>query len=176
MAKLTKRLVDAGGVPALWAVPKRAAKDRAIQATHGGGQAQCDRRCGDRGDPRRSGPWRRLAGSRGFQVPDHQGRPAAARGDRRHLGPGELTKLGRPWAATRMPFAAILERFNWFNNRRFLEPIGHIPPAAAEARYYAANRPQAIAACRKSKRLRQTRRDSKLLTRPHLERLPFLRA
>ncbi len=31
--------VDAGGVPALWAVQKRAAKDRAIQATRGGGQA-----------------------------------------------------------------------------------------------------------------------------------------
>jgi len=25
---------------------------------------------------------------------------------------------------------------DWFNNRRLLEPIGNIPPAEAEARYY----------------------------------------
>jgi transposase InsO family protein len=44
-----------------------------------------------------------------------------------------------------MPFAATLEWVDWFNNRRFLEPIGHIPPAEAESRYYAANKLQAIA-------------------------------
>jgi transposase InsO family protein len=26
---------------------------------------------------------------------------------------------------------------DWFNNRRLLEPIGNIPPAEAEERYYA---------------------------------------
>jgi transposase InsO family protein len=26
---------------------------------------------------------------------------------------------------------------DWFNNRRLLEPIGNIPPAEAEAAYYA---------------------------------------
>ena len=26
---------------------------------------------------------------------------------------------------------------DWFNNRRILEPIGNIPPAEAEERYYA---------------------------------------
>jgi putative transposase len=26
---------------------------------------------------------------------------------------------------------------DWFNNRRLLEPIGNIPPAEAELRYYA---------------------------------------
>ncbi|MAO55206.1 MAG: hypothetical protein CMM61_05870 [Rhodospirillaceae bacterium] len=26
---------------------------------------------------------------------------------------------------------------DWFNNRRLLAPIGNIPPAEAEARYYA---------------------------------------
>jgi transposase InsO family protein len=30
---------------------------------------------------------------------------------------------------------ATLEWVDWFNNRRLLEPIGHIPPAEAEARY-----------------------------------------
>ena len=32
---------------------------------------------------------------------------------------------------------ATLEWVDWFNNRRLLEPIGNIPPAEAEARYYA---------------------------------------
>ena len=30
-----------------------------------------------------------------------------------------------------------LEWVDWFNNRRLLEPIGNIPPAEAEANYYA---------------------------------------
>jgi putative transposase len=32
---------------------------------------------------------------------------------------------------------ATLEWVDWFNNRRLLEPIGNIPPAEAEQRYYA---------------------------------------
>jgi putative transposase len=32
---------------------------------------------------------------------------------------------------------ATLEWVDWFNNKRLLEPIGNIPPAEAEARYYA---------------------------------------
>jgi len=35
---------------------------------------------------------------------------------------------------------------DWFNNRRLLEPIGNIPPAEAEARYYAAQEPIPLAA------------------------------
>jgi putative transposase len=31
---------------------------------------------------------------------------------------------------------ATLEGVDWFNNRRLLEPIGYIPPAEYEARYY----------------------------------------
>ena len=30
-----------------------------------------------------------------------------------------------------------LEWVDWFNHRRLLEPIGNIPPAEAEERYYA---------------------------------------
>jgi hypothetical protein len=37
-------------------------------------------------------------------------------------------------------------RSNWFNHRRLLEPIGNIPPAEAEARYYALNDQAAMAA------------------------------
>jgi putative transposase len=32
---------------------------------------------------------------------------------------------------------ATLEWVDWFNYRRLLEPIGNIPPAEAEQRYYA---------------------------------------
>ncbi|MBP28892.1 IS3 family transposase [Methylobacterium sp.] len=41
---------------------------------------------------------------------------------------------------------ATLEWVDWFNHRRLLEPIGHIPPAEAEARYYAQAEVQALAA------------------------------
>jgi len=30
------------------------------------------------------------------------------------------------------------QRVDWFNHRRLLEPIGNIPPAEAEQRYFAA--------------------------------------
>jgi putative transposase len=32
---------------------------------------------------------------------------------------------------------ATLEWVDWFKNRRLLEPIGNLPPAEAEERYYA---------------------------------------
>lgn len=32
---------------------------------------------------------------------------------------------------------AALAWIDWFNNRRLLEPIGNVPPAEAEERYYA---------------------------------------
>lgn len=42
---------------------------------------------------------------------------------------------------------ATLEWVDWFNNRRLLEPIGNIPPAEAEANFYAALETEAMAAC-----------------------------
>jgi transposase InsO family protein len=41
---------------------------------------------------------------------------------------------------------ATLEWVDWFNNRRLLEPIGNIPPAEAEERYYAMLAETAVAA------------------------------
>ena len=41
---------------------------------------------------------------------------------------------------------ATLEWVDWFNHWRILEPIGNIPPAEAEARYYAALEQPALAA------------------------------
>ena len=43
-----------------------------------------------------------------------------------------------PWRSLEAVEYATLEWVDWFNNRRLLEPIGHVPPAEAEAAYYAA--------------------------------------
>jgi transposase InsO family protein len=42
-----------------------------------------------------------------------------------------------PWRSFEAVEFATLTWVDWFNNRRLLEPIGNIPPAEAEARYYA---------------------------------------
>lgn len=41
-----------------------------------------------------------------------------------------------PWRNFEAVEYATLEWVDWFNNRRLLEPIGNIPPAEAEQRYY----------------------------------------
>ena len=41
-----------------------------------------------------------------------------------------------PWRSFEAVEFATLEWVDWFNNRRLLDPIGNIPPAEAEARYY----------------------------------------
>lgn len=41
-----------------------------------------------------------------------------------------------PWRSFDAVEFATLEWVDWFNNRRIFEPIGNIPPAEAEARYY----------------------------------------
>jgi transposase InsO family protein len=43
-----------------------------------------------------------------------------------------------PWRSFEAVEYATLEWVDWFNHRRLLEPIGNIPPAEAEAIYYAA--------------------------------------
>ena len=43
-----------------------------------------------------------------------------------------------PWRSFEAVEFATLEWVDWFNHRRLLQPIGNIPPAEAEARYYAA--------------------------------------
>ena len=42
-----------------------------------------------------------------------------------------------PWRSFEAVEFATLEWVDWFNNRRLLEPIANIPPAEAEAAYYA---------------------------------------
>ena len=51
-----------------------------------------------------------------------------------------------PWRSCEAVEFATLEWVDWFNNRRLLEPIGNIPPAGAEERYYAMTKQPAMAA------------------------------
>ena len=51
-----------------------------------------------------------------------------------------------PWRNFEAVEYATLTWVDWFNTRRLLEPIGNIPPAQAEANYYAANEQLAMAA------------------------------
>ena len=51
-----------------------------------------------------------------------------------------------PWRKPEAVEFATLEWVHWFNYRRLLEPIGNIPPAEAEARYYAQTEGLAMAA------------------------------
>jgi len=51
-----------------------------------------------------------------------------------------------PWRSLEAVEFATLEWVDWFNNRRLLEPIGNIPPAEAEARFYALSQELAMVA------------------------------
>ena len=51
-----------------------------------------------------------------------------------------------PWRSLEAVEFATLEWVDWFNNRRLLEPIGNIPPAEAEARFYAQSEELAMVA------------------------------
>jgi putative transposase len=52
----------------------------------------------------------------------------------------EVIRRHGPWRTLEAVEFATLEWVDWFNNRRLLGPIGNIPPADAEDRYYAAQR------------------------------------
>jgi hypothetical protein len=57
-----------------------------------------------------------------------------------------------PWRSFEEVEFATLEWVHWFNNRRLLEPIGNIPPAEAEARYYAMLQEPAMGSVTQTKR------------------------
>ena len=48
----------------------------------------------------------------------------------------EVIRLKGPWRHLESVEFATLEWVDWFNHRRLLEPIGDMPPAEYEARYY----------------------------------------
>ncbi len=52
----------------------------------------------------------------------------------------------RSWRTREAVEWATLEWVDWFNHQRLLGPIGHIPPAEAEANYYRQLEGQAMAA------------------------------
>jgi len=57
----------------------------------------------------------------------------------------EVIHRGGPWRSLEAVEYATLEWVDWFNNRRLLEPIGNIPPAEAEARWWAGHEQATIA-------------------------------
>jgi putative transposase len=58
----------------------------------------------------------------------------------------EIIRRSGPWRSLGAVEFATLAWVAWFNHRRLLEPIGDIPPAEAEARYYAELEATALAA------------------------------
>jgi len=58
----------------------------------------------------------------------------------------EVIRRRGPWRSLEAVEFATLEWVAWFNNHRLLEPIGNVPPAEAEARYYAQRETIALAA------------------------------
>ncbi len=58
----------------------------------------------------------------------------------------ELIHRESPWRNAEQDEFSTLEWVDWFNNRRLLQPIGDIPPAEFEAKYYEGQNAQAKAA------------------------------
>jgi transposase InsO family protein len=57
----------------------------------------------------------------------------------------EVIRRRGPWRSLEAVEFATLEWVDWYNTRRLLEPIGNIPPAEAEERYYAELEARAVA-------------------------------
>ena len=49
----------------------------------------------------------------------------------------ELVKRNGPWRSRQQLELGTLEWVHWFNHNRLMGPIGYIPPAEAEAEYFA---------------------------------------
>jgi transposase InsO family protein len=62
------------------------------------------------------------------------------------LDKAEVIHRRGPWRSFETVEFATPTWVDWFNNRRLLQPIGNIPPAEAEARYYAMINKQKLAA------------------------------
>ena len=58
----------------------------------------------------------------------------------------EVIRRRGPWPCLEAVEFATLDWVDWFNHRRLLEPIGNIPPAEAEARYYEQTETLSVAA------------------------------
>ena len=90
-----------------------------------------------------------------FQARTHPGRPSVGTvGDSYDnalaesvigLFKTELIRRHGPWRGLEAVEFATLDWVDWFNNRRLLEPIGNVPPAEAEQRYYEQTQETALA-------------------------------
>ncbi len=58
----------------------------------------------------------------------------------------EVTRRRGPWRSLETVEYATLDWVDWYNNHRLLEPVGDMPPAEAEERYYAQLGTPALAA------------------------------
>jgi putative transposase len=58
----------------------------------------------------------------------------------------EVIRCRGPWRNLEEVEFATLEWVDWFNNRRLLEPIGHVPPAEYEEAYYTGQEAHALLA------------------------------
>lgn len=58
----------------------------------------------------------------------------------------EVIHRSGPWKSFEAVEFATFKWVDWFNHHRILEPIGNIPPAEAEAQYYAKLDTVAVAA------------------------------
>jgi len=58
----------------------------------------------------------------------------------------EIIRRRGPWRNLEALELTTLEWVDWFNNRRLLEPLGHIPPAEAEATFFERDDQAAMAA------------------------------
>ena len=56
----------------------------------------------------------------------------------------ELVRRRGPWKGLNEVEYATLEWVDWFNHRRLLEPIGHLPPAEFEAASWRKETPSSI--------------------------------
>ena len=72
-------------------------------------------------------------------------RQRTRRNDQRSLKAEVIHRRG-PWRSFEAVEFATLEWVDWSDDRRLLEPIGNIPPAEAEERYYAMLEQPAMAA------------------------------
>jgi len=58
----------------------------------------------------------------------------------------EVIQARGPWRSLDAVEYAVLEWADWFNHRRLLEPMGHVPPAEFDEEYYRQQSSQALAA------------------------------
>ena len=113
------------------------------------GSHQCGAQCKEDA-PHESRAQRNDSGARAIYMPKCNARalgkarqPAAINGSTKQ----RVIHRRGPWRSLEAVEYATLEWVDWFNNRRLLEPIGNVPPAEAEAAYYAAlEEPAALAA------------------------------